>query len=180
MRDRLDQCAGGQRGALTGPNPTDRGKSGSKIHIVGDRTGLPLSIGISAANLHDSQALIPLMRGIAPVRSRFGPRRRRPARLHADKGYDFEHLRAWLRRRQIVPRIARRGKEPSDRLGRHRWVVERTLSWLMGSRRLHRRYERKAEHFLAFVGIASTLICLRLAMNGFFGPSRTGSLAPGA
>lgn len=60
-----------------------------------------------------------------------------------------------------MPRIARRGKEPSDRLGRHRWVVERTLSWLMGCRRLHRRYERKPEHFLSFVGIASTLTCYR-------------------
>lgn len=95
MCDRLDQVPAGRRGPLTGPNPTVRGKPGSKIHIVCDRTGLPLSIGISAANLHDSQALIPLMRGIAPVRSRFGPRRRHSARLHANKGYDFEHLRAW-------------------------------------------------------------------------------------
>ncbi|MEU9008123.1 transposase, partial [Streptomyces sp. NPDC048551] len=75
--------------------------------------------------------------------------------------YDYDHLRNWLRRRQIVPRIARRGIEASDRLGRHRWVVERTMSWLNGCRRLHRRYERKPEHFLAFVGIASTLICYR-------------------
>lgn len=64
-----------------------------------------------------------------------------------------------MRRWQIVPRIARRGIESSGRLGRHRWVVERMLSWLNGCRRLHRRYERKAEHFLAFVSIASTLIC---------------------
>lgn len=135
--------------------------SASVRAVKGGRNGLPISVGISGANLHDSQALVPLMRGIPPIRSRFGPRRRRPAKLHADKGYDFDHLRGWLRRRQIVPRIARRGIEPSDRLGRHRWVVERTMSWLNGCRRLHRRYERKAEHFLAFVGIASTLICFR-------------------
>ncbi|WP_327303309.1 transposase [Streptomyces sp. NBC_01298] len=49
--------------------------------------------------------------------------------------------------------------------GRHRWVVERTVSWLAGCRRLHRRYERKAEHFLAFVGIAATLICHRRLTN---------------
>lgn len=77
-------------------------------------------MGISGANLHDSQALIPLMRGIPAIRSRYGPRRRRPAKLHADKGYGFDHLRDWLRRRQIAPRIARRGIEPSNRLGRHR------------------------------------------------------------
>jgi transposase len=146
---------------LTGPNPTDRGKLGSKIHVICDRNGLPLSIGISGANLHDSQALVPLMRGIPPIRSRYGPRRRRPAKLHADKGYDCDHLRSWLRRRQIVPRIARRGIEASDRLGRHRWMVERTMSWLNGCRRLHRRYERRAEHFLAFAGLAAFLICYR-------------------
>ncbi|GAB7028684.1 hypothetical protein JCM4914_01450 [Streptomyces platensis subsp. malvinus] len=106
------------------------------------------------------------MRGNPPIRSRGDPRRRRPAKLHADEGYDLDHLRGWLRHRQIVPRIARRGIEPSGRLGRHRWVVERTMSWLNGCRRLHRRCERKAEHFLAFVGIASMLICYRRCSTG--------------
>ncbi len=48
-----------------------------------------------------------------------------------------------------------------QRVGRHRWQVERTMAWPAGCRRLHRRYERKAEHFPAFVGIACTLICYR-------------------
>ncbi|WP_246178366.1 IS5 family transposase [Actinomadura decatromicini] len=148
-------------GKLTGPNPVDHGKRGSKIHLLVDHAGLPLSVGISAANTHDKLALEPLVRGIAPIRWRRGPRRRRPAKLHGDKGYDYAELRRWLRSRGITPRIARRGIERSDRLGRHRWVVERTVSWLSGCRRLHRRYERKPEHFLAFVGIAATLICHR-------------------
>ncbi|MEU8998437.1 IS5 family transposase [Streptomyces caniferus] len=148
-------------GPLTGPNPTDRGKSGSKIHLITDRNGLPLSLGISGANMHDSQGLEALVRGIPPIRSRRGPRRRRPAKLHADKGYDYDHLRRWLRSRGITHRIARKGVESSQRLGRHRWVVERTVSWLAGCRRLHRRYERKAEHFLGFVGIAAALINYR-------------------
>ena len=161
MRDRLRQRPRPQRGPLTGPNPTDRGKKGSKIHLLVDRNGLPISVAISAANTHDSLALQPLVRGIPPVRSRRGPRRRRPARLHADKGYDYDHLRRWLRARNIVPRIARRGVESSQHLGRHRWVVERSMSWLSGCRRLHRRYERKAEHFLAFTAIATSLINYR-------------------
>lgn len=73
----------------------------------------------------------------------------------------YDHLRRWLCKRGIRPRIARKGVESSARLGRHRWVVERTVSWLAGCRRLHRRYERKPEHFLAFVGIAAALICHR-------------------
>jgi len=139
----------------------DRGKKGSKIHLITDRTGLPLSIGISGANLHDSQALKPLVRGIPPIRSRRGPRRRRPAKLHGDKGYDYDDLRRWLRKRGIRHRIARKGIESSTRLGRHRWTIERTMSWLAGCRRLHRRYERKAGHFLAFTALACTLICHR-------------------
>ncbi|GLX49266.1 IS5 family transposase [Streptomyces hygroscopicus subsp. hygroscopicus] len=129
--------------------------------MITERTGLPLSIGISAANMHDSQGLEPLVRGIPPIRSRRGPRRRRPAKLHADKGYDYDRLRRWLRTRRIAPRIARKGVESSQRLGRHRWTVERTVAWPAGCRRLHRRYERKADHFLAFVGIAAALIRYR-------------------
>jgi hypothetical protein len=83
-------------------------------------------------------------------------------------GILHDHLRRWLRQRGVLHGIARKGLEPSHRLGRHRWVVERTVSWFAGCRRFHRRYERKAEHFLAFVGIAATLICCR----------RLGGLAP--
>lgn len=69
---------------------------------------------------------------------------------------------------------ARKGIESSQRLGRHRWVVERTVSWLAGCRRLHRRYERKAKHFLAFVAIAAALIAhRRLAQRQAGQPSAT-------
>lgn len=82
-------------------------------------------------------------------------------KLHGAKGYDCIHLRRWLRGRGIAPRIARKGRESGQRLGRHRWTIERTMAWLAGCRRLHRRYERKASHFLAFTSIACTLISLR-------------------
>ena len=104
--------------------------------MLTDAAGLPLAVAVSAANTHDSLALIPLVQALPAIRSRRGPRRRRPARLHGDKGYDYPHLRAWLRSRRITPRIARRGIETSERLGRHRWVVERSLAWLTGYRRL--------------------------------------------
>ena len=82
--------------------------------------------------MHDSLALKPLVRAIPAIRSRRGPRRRKPAKLHADKAYDQAPLRAWLRGRGIAVRIARRGIETSEKLGRHRWVIERTLAWLTG------------------------------------------------
>ncbi|PZG08643.1 IS5/IS1182 family transposase [Nonomuraea aridisoli] len=169
-RDQLDwsRCAidslsvrAAKGGTLTGPNPVDRGKNRSKIHLITERTGLPLAVAINAANTHDSLALKPLIRSIPPIRSRRGPQRRRPAKLHGDKGYDYPHLRAFLRSRGIIPHLTRRGIKSSRRLGRHRWVVERTASWLAGCRRLHRRYERRADHFASFVAIAAALISYR-------------------
>ncbi|MBK3562475.1 transposase [Streptomyces sp. MBT62] len=64
--------------------------------------------------------------------------------------------------------------ESSTRLGRHRWIVERTVSWLAGCRRLHRRHERKAEYSLAFVGITAALINYRRQRLGSTATSRVG------
>jgi len=99
-----------------------------------------------------------LVQAIPAVTSRRGPRRRKPAKLHADKGYDYDHLRRWLRERNITPRIARKGTESSERLGRHRWVIERSFAWTGNYRRLAMRWERKASHFLGFLTLAATLI----------------------
>lgn len=115
----------------------------------------------SAANTHDPQLLLPLLDSIAPIRSPAGRPRTRPATLHADKAYDQPPLRAELCRRGIGVRIARKGVESSHRLGRHRWIVEACLSWLLRNRRLVRRYERKAEHFQAFADLACALLSYR-------------------
>src|SRR2546427_9067458 len=69
----------------------------------------------------------------------------RPAKLHADKGYDFKRCRAHLRQRGIIGRIARRGIESSERLGKNRWVVERTHSWFAGFGKLRIRFERRLD-----------------------------------
>ncbi|MDQ0745992.1 hypothetical protein QF034_000223 [Streptomyces africanus] len=96
-----------------------------------------------------------------PVRSRRAPRRRRPVELRANKAYfSAEHL-AWLRERGLVARIARPGIESGERLGRHRWKIERSIAWLFGYRRLTVRYEPKGSHFLAFLGLAAALTCYR-------------------
>ena len=81
--------------------------------------------------------------------------------MHADKGDDYPLLRRALRRRGIRPRIARRGVESSERLGRHRWKVERTFAWVLAFRRLTVRYERHLASVVAFLHLACALICLR-------------------
>ncbi len=141
-------------GTLTGANPVDRGKPGSKLHVLSDRAG-PL-LAVSAANTHDSQALQLLVRAIPAIRSRHSPRRR-PAKLHADKGYDYPTLRRWLRQWGITPRIARRGIDSSTRLGCHHWRIEPLLAQLFGYRRLTTRYERRADLYCGFLTLAAAL-----------------------
>jgi transposase len=129
-----------------------------------DATGLPLAVELSAANTHDSQLLEPMVDAVPAIigpRGRPGRPRRRPAKLHGDKGDDDPTCRRMLRRRGITPRIARRGVESSQRLGRHRWKVERSLAWLLANRRLTVRYERRADILTAFLHLACALICTR-------------------
>ena len=73
---------------------------------------------------------------------------------------DRDERRGILRRRGIKSRIARRGKVTSERLGRHRWVVERTLAWLARYRRLSVRYERRADIHEALLYLGCALVCL--------------------
>jgi len=108
-----------------GANPVDRGKPGSKLHLVCDGGGLPLAAVVTAADVNDTVMFQAVVEDIPPVRTPTGRRRTRPAKVHADKGYDSRANRAYLRRRGIKARLARRGVESSTRLGRHRWRVER-------------------------------------------------------
>ncbi|MGW5781054.1 transposase [Streptomyces sp. NPDC003863] len=137
------------RPGRTRPNPADHGKKGSTLHVRSEARGIPLAVAVSGANTHDSQALKPLIRGIPALRSRRGPHRRRPVRLRADKAhFSADHLPgrvdAESSRASPAP-----GTESSERLGRHRWKIERSIARLFGYRRLTVRHERKGSHLLA-------------------------------
>jgi IS5 family transposase len=112
-----------------------------------------------AANVNDTTLFQAVLADVPPVRTVAGRRRTRPAKVHADKGYDSRANRAWLRRRGIKSRIARRGIESSTRLGRHRWRVERSLSWLSCWRGLAVRWDRDAGRWFAFVLLACAVVC---------------------
>jgi IS5 family transposase len=142
-----------------GANSVDRGKSGSKLHLVCDGGGLPLTAAVTAANVADTTMFAAVLEDIPPIRTPSGRRRRRPAKVDADKGYDSAPNRAWLRRRRISARIARRGVESSVRLGRHRWRIERALSWLSCWRRLGVRWDRDSGRWFAFVLVACAVVC---------------------
>lgn len=148
-------------GEHTGRNPTDRGKLGCKHHVLVDQRGLPLVARISGAQVHDSRMLIPLVEAIPAIKGLLGRPRKRPGKLHADRAYASRAHRAWLRRQGIGARIARYGVQSRERLGRWRWVVERTLGWLHRFRRLRIRHERRADIHQAFLSVACSLICWR-------------------
>jgi hypothetical protein len=96
-------------GEHTGPNPTDRGKAGTKYHVLVDRQGVPLSVRLSAVNVHDSKLLEPVVDAVEPIRPPAGEPgrpRKRPLKLHADKGYDYPDKRRALRRRGTTPERA--------------------------------------------------------------------------
>lgn len=116
---------------------------------------------VTAANVPDVAMLGAVVDDIPPVRTPSGRRRSRPGKLDADKGYDSMANRVWLRRRGITARIARRGIESSTRPGRHRWRVERALSWLSCYRRLAVRWDRDSGRFFAFVLLACALVCFK-------------------
>jgi transposase len=133
---------------MSGANPTDRGRAGIKRHLVVDRRGIPLAVLLSGANVHDSQRCIQVLDAIPGLRTAGcgrGRPRKCPHKHYADKAYDSHALRVACWRRSIYPRFARRSIESSERLGKHRWVMERSFAWLNRFRRLAVRYERSAD-----------------------------------
>ncbi len=135
--------------------------------MIVDRRGIPLATRLTGANRHDSLGFAELGDAVPSIRTPAGRRRKRPATLHADKAYDMPRCRQALSRRHIRIRIARKGIESSERLGRHRWVVERTLAWLNRSRRLTIRYERRADIHQAFLTLGCCLICFNHLQKTF-------------
>jgi transposase len=147
-----------QRGDHVGANPVDRGNPGSKLHLVCDGSRLPLTAAVTAANVNDTTMFQAVMDDVPPIRTPSRRRRTRPGKVHADKSYDSRANRSNLRRRGIRARIARRGVESSTRLGRHRWKVERSLSWLSCFRRLRVRWDRDSGRWFAFVLLACVVV----------------------
>jgi transposase len=149
-------------GEKTGPNPTDRGKNGSKRHLITDVDGVPLAIEHTGANVHDSQCAIALVDAVPPIKQPNGHRKRRPRYVLADRAYDAEaKIREPLRRRHIGPTIGHRNDEHGSGLGMLRYVVEACFEWLFQWRRLRVRYEKRADIHQAFLTLACAMVCWR-------------------
>jgi transposase len=139
-----------------GPNPTDRGKNGSKRHLLADAHGLPLSTIVTGANRHDVTQLEPVLNSIViPLPD--GLRRF----LYADKGYDGEPAQRAILERGYTPRVSRKKPRPGRPPKNRRWIVEVTHSWLNRFRTLHVRYEKLRESYEALLHLAFAIICWR-------------------
>src|SRR5204863_1258814 len=148
-------------GDKTGPNPTDRGKSGSKHHVLTDAQGIPLNVTVTAANVNEVTQALHVLTTMPPVGGKPGPKRQLPDRLQGDRGYDSGPLRVLLRWLGITPVLGKRHREHGSGLGKFRWFVERTIAWLHGFGRLRRRLDRLTEIQEAFLRLGCSLICLR-------------------
>jgi transposase len=154
-------------GEETGPSPVDRRKKGSKHTLLVDRHGVPLAIRTAGANASDHTQIIPIVLDFPPVGGKPGRPKELPDELYADRGYDSAGARwllAWL---GIEPHIGKRRAPHGSGLGRVRWVVERTISWLKGLRRMRIRYDRLAIIQGAWNTLAACVICFRIWHHNF-------------
>src|SRR5262245_13945131 len=147
-------------GENSGKNPTDRSKLGTKHQVLTDAQGIPLAAQATGSNINDVQGLLPVVDAVPPVRGKVGRPRQRPEELFADRGYDSNKHRQKLRERHIKPRIAPRFTEHGSGLGIYRWVVERTIAWLHGFRRLRFRTDRNGAVHHAFLALAMAITAL--------------------
>lgn len=150
-------------GEGTGPNPTDRGKSGWKWSLLTERDGIPVGWSIDGANRHDTVLFASTLeaagrRGLlCDIET-----------LHLDRGYDSKAVRSECRALGLVDIVCARqrrdGKKPGTRrapkprpLGL-RWPVERTNSWLSNFGQMRRNTDRRIPHRLTQMALAITLL----------------------
>jgi transposase len=157
-------------GEKTGPNPTDRGKSGVKRRLLTEGHGVPSGLVVAGANRNDMKLVRATLESI--VVDRPPPTAGDPQGMCLDKGYDFEEVRDIVSEFGVTAHIRARGEE-ARALAREaeqrtrRWVVERSHSWMNRFRRIRRRWDKQPQQYLAFLHFACALIAFRAA--GLFG-----------
>ena len=170
---------------MTGHNPTDRSKLGTKRHILTDKQGIPLSVVISSANTHDIKLVTEVVNDVV-IRRLSSKYRNRTIRttvqqhLYLDKGYNSEHEEQELIKRGYILHIPIKKKKKGTsnekditrpilnvkKYSPKRWVVERTNSWHNRFRKLFTRYEKKSENYLGLVQFSCCIIIYRKIILG--------------
>jgi transposase len=147
-------------GEGTGPNPTDRGKSGWKWSVAVERHGIPIGWAIDGANRNDVRMLEPTLHAVAAAGLLVDV-----DTLHLDRGYDYPIVRARLAALGLTELdVQRRGtknkaKKQPITLGL-RWIVEAANSWWSNYGQLRRNTDRKNVHRHAALNLATTLLII--------------------
>jgi transposase len=157
-------------GKKTGPHPTDRATGGVTRRLWTEGHGVPIGLAVEGANRHDMKLVRATLASL--VVKRPAPTTEQPQGLCLDKAYDYQEVRDSLGEFGFTAPIRSRGEEAQaikDRASHkaRRWVVERTHSWMNRFRRILVRWDKKPEHYLAFLHFACALIAFRAA--GLFG-----------
>jgi transposase len=157
----LDSCRvrAKRGGALTGPNPTDRAKAGTKYHIAVNGNGTPVACAVTGANVNDTVLFAPLFLAATGVMARI-------AKVFADKGYDAKRNRQLCLAYHAEPFIHQRKRPSGSGLGKRRWPVERTIAWLLENKRLSLRYDRCGFIIEALLQTACILLVVADLANG--------------
>ena len=142
--------------------------TGTKIHVAVESNGLPISIVISPANIHDSTKLIDVMENISDYLD--DDTIQEIISVYADKGYDSVTIRDYLKNRNINPCIPKRnfkknnhGNHIYNNYNKTRFVVERFFGWLKnGFHRTRIRYEKNCDNYIGFVYLASIMMYWRV------------------
>jgi transposase len=127
-----------------------------------DGRGTPLAIRLTGANRNESLEAMGSVDDIPPIRGRRGRPRRKPKALYGDRQYGTPRNRKGLKERRIKDYLARQRTPHGSGLGKVRWVVERTISWVKGLRRMRVRYDRLLVMRMAWTTLAASVICYRL------------------
>lgn len=152
----LDSCSvqAKRGGDLTGPNPTDRAKLGTKYHLAVTGDGVPVACAATAANVNDTLLFERLLLMAFAILSRIRT-------VFADKGYDAKHHRDLYRRFGVKPGIYQRGRPRGSGLGTRRWPVERSNAWILENKRLALRYD----HLGFIIHLLLQAACIFLVAN---------------
>lgn len=151
-------------GKKTGPNPTDRGKDGTKRSVLTEAHGIPVSVAVDGANRHDMKMVRDTFENIQVERPK--PTKKEPQGICQDKGYDYDDVRELDHEFGFTAHIQSRGEEAKaikKKAGfkARRWVVERTHSWMNRFRRILVRWEKRADTYIAMLHFTCGLITWR-------------------
>jgi putative transposase len=153
-------------GKKTGPNPTDRAKSGTKRSLLTEGAGVPLGVAVAGANRPDFKLGRETLESVNVDRPE--PTPEEPQGLSVDKGYDYDEVRELAEEFHYTLHLRTRGEEAKAVARKagyraRRWVVERTHSWLNRFRRILIRWEKKGENYLGMLHLACAIITYRVA-----------------